>query len=152
MDDFDKKLYHDLNLEIEVPKEFTNIIKESLNNDKIKKKVSHYSLTKIISVACASLVLTAGIAYASTEIVKNIWKEPEKVVSNNNIITAEEKAECITKEKATAKANEIFKKFGYSNEKIKSTTLEKSSYKTIDWRFETESEISLAFCVICESV
>lgn len=145
MDDFDKKLYHDLNLEIEVPKEFTNIIKESLNNDKIKNKVSHYSLTKIISVACASLVLTAGIAYASTEIVKNIWKEPEKVFSNNNIITAEEKAECITKEEATTKANEILKKIGYNNEKIKSATLEKSSYKAIDWRFETESEISLSF-------
>ncbi len=145
MNDFDKKLYHDLNLEIEMPKKFTNIIKESLKNDKIKKKVTHYSLAKIVSVACASLVLTAGIAYASSEIVKNIWREPEKVISNNNIITAEEKVGCMTKEEATAKANEIFKKFGYNNEKIETVSLEKKAYKIIDWNFETETGISLSF-------
>ena len=119
MDNFDKKLYHDLNLEVNIPKEFTSIIQESLNNDRLKKKVTHYSLSKIVSIACASLIMTIGIAYAGTEIVKNIWAKPQKTVGfavegTNNLITQEDKASCMTEEEATTKANEILKKIGYN--------------------------------------
>lgn len=151
MDNFDKKLYHDLNLEVNIPKEFTNIIQESLNNDRPKKKVTHYSLAKIVSIACASLIMTIGIAYAGTEIVKNIWAKPQKTVGfavegTNNLLTQEDKASCMTEEEATKKAKEILKNFGYDNEIIKLASLNGTtdSYG-INWHFETENKILLTF-------
>ena len=151
MDNFDKKLYHDLNLGIEIPNEFTNTIKQSLNNDKIKKKVTHYSFVKIVATACACLIMTIGVVYASTEIVKNIWRKPRKTVGfalegSDRLITQEEKTNCMTEEEATNKFRNILTKFGYDNEIIKSANLDGNldSYE-LDWRFKTESGILVGF-------
>ena len=74
MDDLEKKLYMDLNTNMEIPTEFKDIIRKSLNEAKAKKKVEHYKLSKIIVTACASLLITTGIVCAGTVISKNIWK------------------------------------------------------------------------------
>ena len=82
MDELDKKLYHDLSLEVEIPNKCKSVIKESLNDNKINRKKKHYSLAKIAVATCASFVLTAGIVYAGTAIVNKIWKQPEKILIN----------------------------------------------------------------------
>lgn len=65
MDELDKKLFNDLNLETEVPKKCEIIINEALN-----KKGKHFSLPKLIPTACAIILITTGIVYAKE--IKNL--------------------------------------------------------------------------------
>ena len=60
MDELDKKLYHDLSLEIEIPNKCKSVIKESLNYDNINRKKKHYSLFKIAITSCVTFILTFG--------------------------------------------------------------------------------------------
>ena len=146
MDELDKKLYHDLSLEVEIPNKCKSVIKESLNDNKINRKKKHYSLAKIVVATCASFVLTAGIVYAGTAIVNKIWKQPEKVVGfysdeNTNQITEEEKASVMSEQEAIEKAKELLKKFGHEGEKIKLIQLDNNpnNYE-LEWYIQTDSD------------
>ena len=166
MDELDKKLYNDLNLEIEVPGKLKKIIKEELQKE--RKKETHYSFSKIVITACVSLLVTTGIVYAGTVLTNNIWKEPEKVIGfyseenkNQNIITESERARAMSKTEAESKAKELLKKFGHSNETIKLIELDSNpnNYELI-WHIETnnksiiefEAEKGKSFSVFFESV
>lgn len=143
MDDIEKKLYHDLNLEIEIPAKCEEIIRGALYRRK-----KHYSWMKIATAACASLLITAGVVYAGTKVIETIWKEPTKVVgyATEQDITEEEKSEIMTKDEAIKKAEIILKNFGYKDENIKLIELEKYGYSSgIIWRVETYNNISLEF-------
>lgn len=141
MNEIEKKLYHDLKADIEIPVKYENAIKEGLNNKK-----RHYSLAKILSTACAGLLITTGIVCATTNIYDKIWKEPKKIVgySIENSITEDELKGTISEIEARKKAEEILRKFGYNSEKIKSINLEKNN-DSLDWYIETENQISLYF-------
>lgn len=146
MDELDKKLYHDLSLEVEIPNKCKSVIKESLNDNKINRKKKHYSLAKIVVATCASFVLTAGIVYAGTAIVNKIWKQPEKVVGfysdeNTNQITDEEKASVMSEKEARKKAKDLLKKFGHEGEKIKLIQLDNNpnNYE-LEWYIQTDSD------------
>ncbi|MCI9039220.1 MAG: hypothetical protein HFJ29_05055 [Clostridia bacterium] len=166
MDELDKKLYNDLNLEIEVPGKLKKIIKEELQKE--RKKETHYSFSKIVITACVSLLVTTGIVYAGTVLTNNIWKEPEKVIGfyseenkNQNTITESERARAMSKTEAESKAKELLKKFGHSNETIKLIELDSNpnNYELI-WHIETnnksiiefEAEKGKSFSVFFESV
>lgn len=125
MDELDKKLYHDLSLEPEIPIQCENIIKEALN-----KKVHYHSLTRIIITACATFLVTAGIVYAGATISNKIWKEPEKVVgfdSNENTITSEQLEGVMSEEEAKQKVNDLLDSFNSTYKNIKSIKLENNS-------------------------
>lgn len=141
MDDIEKKLYHDLNLKVEIPEECEKVIRETL-----KKRKQHYSWLKIVTTACASLLITAGVVYAGTKVIETIWEKPEKVVGQvlEESISIEEKQDLITENEAKERAQKLLKKFGYENEKIVSIELEKSviNYK-INWNIKTTNDIEL---------
>lgn len=144
MDNLDKMLYCELKRE-EAPSEFRSIIQNSLKDNNAKKKIKQYSLVKVLTTACASLLLTTGMVYAGTTIIEKIWKQPEKIVGfyseeNTDKITEEEKASVMTEEEARKKVKEILKKFGHEGEKIKTLQLENnpSDYELI-WRAEIEN-------------
>lgn len=123
MDDIEQKLYHDLNLKIEIPEKCEKAIKEGLY-----KKKKHYSWMKIITTACASLMLTAGVVFAGTKVVEKIFKEPEKVVGfysdeNNNEGVTTENNNIMTEEEAKEKMKEILTRFGKEIEPIKEIEL-----------------------------
>ena len=144
MDEIEEKLYHDLNLETNIPSKCEVIIKEGLN-----KKKKHYSLIKILTTACASLLITAGMVYASTTIIEKIWKQPEKVVGfyseeNTNEITEEEKASAMSEQEAIEKAKELLKKFGHEGEKIILAEFEKNDNNLV-WYIKTDNETSIRF-------
>ena len=156
MDRLDKMLYSELKRE-EAPSEFKSIIKNSLNDNKVKKGTKHYSLIKIVTTACASLLITAGIVYASTTVIEKIWKQPEKTVNffsenNTNTVTEEEKKSAMSETEAKEYAKKLLKKFGYENEKIESVEL---NNKTIDfevtWKVKTKNGISISFNAIGEN-
>ena len=143
MDDIEKRLYHDLNLKMEIPEKCEEVIKEAF-----RKKKKHYSWRKIAITACASLIITAGVVYAGVRVAKTIWEEPEKVigyVSEENI-SQSEKSNLMSEKDARERAKDILNKFGYDEETIKTIKLEKSTinYK-ISWKVETNNNILLEF-------
>ena len=127
MDEFDKRLYNALGADIPVPSKLEKVIKESLTDDNLNKKIKHYSIQKIGIAACTTIIATAGIVYAGTTISNYIWKQPEKTTgfySNNaQNITNEERASAISKAKVIERTNELLRKFGYENKKITSMEL-----------------------------
>lgn len=148
MDQLDKRLYNDLNIQMEIPNELDAIIRNGLN----KKKTHHSNLKKvasflIISFATSGIVLAASIAYENYE--KNIWKAPQKVTGGNaenndnqNVI----KQNLMSEDEARKKGQEILELFGYKNDKIKKIELGSSSdnYDLI-WNIETEQNILIDF-------
>lgn len=143
MDEIDKKLYNDLNLKMEIPEKLDNVIKEGLKN-----KTSYHLSFKIATIACSIIMTTVGIAYAGTIIYEKIWREPQKVVGNaeKNTITKEEKENVMSEEEARKKVEEILKKFGYEDEKIKSIELQNNieDYE-LNWYIQTENNIHVSF-------
>lgn len=149
MDELDKKLYYTFNKDEEIPKEFPKVIQEALKNCKANKKHSYYSIARIITTACASLLITTGIVYAGATISNYIWKQPEKTVgfydeNNKGTITKEEQESAISEDEAIEKSKNLLEKFGYINEKIKSSELINNSqdYNLI-WKIETYNGISI---------
>lgn len=147
MDKLDKMLYCELKRE-EAPSEFRSVIQNCLKDKNLNNKTKHYSLIKIVTASCASLLLTAGIVYAGTATIEKIWKQPKKIVGyvEENIITEEERKNAMSEKEAKKKAKEILKKFGYEGEKIISAELEKYAVDDqLKWNIETDNKISISF-------
>ena len=142
MDNIEKKLYQDLNEDITIPEKCEEVIRESL-----KTKRKHYSLIKVVSTACASLMITAGVVYAGTKVAETIWKKPERVVGDlESSITEEEMKGIMSENEAKSKAENLLKKFDYNEEKIETIKLEKDTFDSeISWIAETNSNISITF-------
>lgn len=148
MDQLDKKLFNDLNLQIDIPDELDMVIKNGLNKKKthgsILKKVASFL---IIAFATSGIVFAASVAYENYE--KNIWKTPQKVTgqnANSNDNQNITKQNTMSEEEARKKGKEILDKFGYGNDKIKTIKLEGSpdSYD-LKWYIETEQKICIDF-------
>lgn len=148
MDKLDQKLYNDLSMQMETPDKLDTIIKNGLN-----QKNSHGSILKkiasflIIIFATSGIVFAAGVAYENYE--KNIWKTPQKVTgenAQNNDNQNETKQNTMSEEEARKKGQEIFEKFGYGNDKIKTIKLEGSPDNyDLKWYIETEQKILIDF-------
>lgn len=144
MDQLDKKLYNDLNTQIEIPEKLDTIIKNGLN-----KKKSPYSFLKLIASVCIITFITSGVVLAGGKAVEKIWKEPQRVTmddtenSDNESMTKEN---IMSEEEARKKGKEILEKFGYKNDKIKTIKLinNSESYDLI-WFIKTEQNISISF-------
>ena len=145
MDNLDKKIYQEINTNIEIPIMLETKIKEGLNNNKIENKKSYKSWSKIATTACATVIMTAGIVYAGTAIYEKIWKEPTETIGIvNGNITEEDLKGTMSEKEAKKQAEEIFNKFGYITEKIKTIELEKDG-DSIVWHIETNNKLSVSF-------
>lgn len=161
MNDIEKKLFHDLGEEKEVPTKVRTVIKESIESVKVKKK--KYSFLKIALTTCACLILAIGIVYAGTKTYSIIKKAPEKVAeiekneekthSIYNHIEEKKKdteniiqSNIITEEDAIKKAKNILEEYGFKNEKIKTIEFENNIESDIAlWKVKTESNIYIEF-------
>ena len=118
MDQLDKKLYRDLNIDIEIPDELDAIIKNGLN-----RKKKHVLLFRKVASFFIITFITSGIVFAGSVVYeKNIWKEPQKVVVGSAEHTDnqnESKQNIMSEDEARKKANEILEKFEYKDENIK---------------------------------
>lgn len=148
MDKLDKKLYNDLNIQISIPDELDTIIKNGLN-----KKKTHHSILKkvasflIIAFATTGIVFAAGVAYENYD--KNIWKTPQKVTGENADDSDNQnvaKQNTLSEDEARKKSQEILKKFGHENDKIKTIKLEGNPENyDLTWYIETEQNILIDF-------
>lgn len=141
MDELDKKLYLDLNSDIEIPSKLDFIIK-----DCFKQRKKQHSFFKVIISTCAGLIITMGIAYAGTTISNYIFKQPEKVVGGNqNTVTQEEKQSVISETEARKKSAQILNKFGYQDSKIETIELvNNSSNYELHWYIKTNNDITIS--------
>ena len=141
--DIEKKIYHDIRLGVEVPDEFKKVIRGD-----ICKNEKNYSLVRMLTITCASLLITAGIVYAGSVIYEKIWREPEKLVGYTNIynenITEKDLESIMIEEEAIERVESILERTGYGEGKIKSMELEKFGER-IDWNIETDNKISISF-------
>ncbi len=81
-DEVDKRLYKDLQEDIQIPDRYKEVIEECLNNDLEYEKKHSYKLAKIIATVFASLILSIGIVYA----VNEAKGELEYIVIGNKIV------------------------------------------------------------------
>lgn len=142
MDELDKRLCNDLSTEIPVPDKCEKVIRESLYNKEKIRKQHFYAITKIITTACASLLLSTGVVFAGYKIYEKIWKEPEKLTGfytdDGGIITEQEKDKAMSEEEVKKIAMEKLEIFGHKDEKIEKINLQNSSDNTgLTWRIDT---------------
>lgn len=168
MDDIERKLFHDLGKETEIPNKVRTVIEESIKDTKINKK--KYSFIKVTLTTCACLIIAIGIVYAGDKTYNLIWKEPKKepekvaeVVENEDVIGKKEPEgindeeeqkkdgnfilnNIVSEEEAKERARKILEEYGFEDEKIKSIELENNiqNNKTI-WKVETENNIFIEF-------
>lgn len=149
MDELDKKLYHDMHIDVPIPDKCRTIIKESLYNEEKVKRVHYRSLTRIVLTVIISLLATTGIVYAGTKVYEKIFTNPEKVVGfyaedNSEKYLNQIKDSTISKENALNEINKLLKKFNHENEKIE--TIEPFSnsenYQLI-WEAKTDKNNSI---------
>ncbi len=149
MDELDKKLYHDMHIDVPIPDKCKIIIKESIYNEEKIKRVYYRSLTRIALTIFMTLLLTTGIVYASTKVYEKIFTNPEKVVGFYSDDNSEKYLNQITdstisKETALNEMSKLLKKFSHENEKIETIELFNNSenYQLI-WEAKTNKNNSI---------
>ena len=149
MDELDKKLYHDMHIDVPIPDKCKIIIKESLYNEEKIKRVYYRSLTRIALTIFMTLLLTTGIVYASTKVYEKIFTNPEKVVgfysdNNSEKNLNQIKDTTISRETALNEMSKLLKKFSHENEKIETIELFNNSenYQLI-WEAKTNKNNSI---------
>ena len=149
MDELDKKLYHDMHIDVPIPDKCKITIKESLYNEEKIKRVYYRSLTRIALTIFMTLLLTTGIVYASTKVYEKIFTNPEKVVGFYSDNNSEKYLNQITdntmsKETALNEMSKLLKKFSHENEKIETIELFNNSenYQLI-WEAKTNKNNSI---------
>ena len=145
MDHLDKKLFNDMNTQIEIPDEIDTIIKNGLN-----KKRTQYSILKKVASFFIITFITSGMVFAGSIVYeKNIWKEPQKVIggaTEENVSPNTPKENTISQEDARERGKEILEKFGYMNDEIKTITLQDNPANyNLNWNIETEQNILINF-------
>lgn len=97
----------------------------NLETEELKK--TKRNLSKLVATFILTIGTTAGLVYAGNAVYEKIWKEPTSYQITQGI-TEEEKAQCISEQKAEKIGNEYLKKVGFSDETIQNIVLEK------DWK------------------
>jgi len=77
MDKIDNYMKNTIKNNFETPISYNNMILNSLNNKKAKKKYKCQKFIQILSTACAAVFVTCSITYAGFSVYEKIWKQPE---------------------------------------------------------------------------
>lgn len=125
MDNLDLFITNIVNKKISTPYKYQNAIRTAM---KTKNKL-RIKIIKTLSAACTGIILTTGIAFASYVTYEKIWKEPW----NYNLseekpseISKTEKENILSEDEISQKAQNILKKLGYTDKKIRRIDLNRS--------------------------
>ena len=149
MDEIDKYIKKIVTKKIEEPPSFEKAIREALYSEKFYKRMRKRKIIKTISTACATVVLTSGVAVGGFIAYEKVWKEPKQYTYEelkNTIaqseVPEEEKANLITEEEAKNKALEIVNNLGYENQEIAKIELNQNKEEYIEktyYKIETQN-------------
>ena len=149
MDEIDKYIKKIVTKKIEEPPSFEKAIREALYSEKFYKRMRKRKIIKTISTACATVVLTSGVAVGGFIAYEKVWKEPKQYTYEelkNTIaqseVPEEEKTNLITEEEAKNKALEIVNNLGYENQEIAKIELNQNKEEYIEktyYKIETQN-------------
>ena len=149
MDEIDKYIKKIVTKKIEEPPSFEKAIREALYSEKFYKRMRKRKIIKTISTACATIVLTSGVAVGGFIAYEKVWKEPKQYTYEelkNTIaqseVPEEEKANLISEDDAKNKALEIVNNLGYENQEITKIELNQNKEEYIEktyYKIETQN-------------
>ena len=131
MDQLDKYIQDIVSQKITEPDDLEEIMLNAIHTAKGKKRIRRYKITRAIITSVTTIIITTGVGVAGFIAYDKIWKNPEKytyeeiqetIAEGNNVGEVEN---LITEETAKQNATTIMNNLGYSNETIKSITLQK---------------------------
>ena len=128
MDKLDQKIKNIVSKNLTEPIDFEQKIRRSLD-DESKEKFKGLNFMRALCTACAGIVLSTGIVFASYTAYEKIWKKPREYnvdVEKLAIISEEEKENAVSEEDIKQKAINILEIFGYPNEEIKIADLNRN--------------------------
>lgn len=141
-DDIDKYIEDIVNKKISEPEGFEKAIREALYSDKFNKKLRKRQIIRTISTACATVILTSGVAIGGFIVYEKVWKEPKQYTYEelkNTIadteVSDEEKKDLISEEQAKQTALEIAKNLGYENEVVESIELKQNKIEEYEEKY-----------------
>lgn len=150
MDEIDKYIKKIVTKKIEEPPSFEKAIREALYSEKFYKRMRKRKIIKTISTACATIVLTSGVAVGGFIAYEKVWKEPKQYTYEelkNTIaqseVPEEEKANLISEDDAKNKALEIVNNLGYENQEITKIELNQNKEEYINeiyYKIETSDK------------
>ena len=120
-----------------------NSIFTSINN-KINRKVDIMKniLIKNVAIISGIIIACSGVVFASSKIIENIWKNPEKVNPNYEI-TDETRKKNITIDEAKEIAINKLEEVGFNSNIIKQEERKDYNNDNIDYLFTTEAEYEI---------
>lgn len=155
-DDIDKYIENIVNKKISEPEGFEKAIREALYSDKFNKKLRKRQIIRTISTACATVILTSGVAIGGYIVYEKVWKEPKqytyeelKSTIADTEVSDEEKKDLISEEQAKQTALEIAKNLGYENEVVESIELKQNKREEYEEKYyeitatDSQDKISL---------
>ena len=128
MDKLDQKIKNIVSQNLTEPIDFEQKIRRSLD-DESKEKFKGLNFIRALGTACAVIVLSTGIVFASYTAYEKIWKKPREYnvdVEKPAIISEEEKENAVSEEDIKQKAINSLEIFGYPNEEIKIADLNRN--------------------------
>ena len=141
-DDIDKYIENIVNKKISEPEGFEKAIREALYSDKFNKKLRKRQIIRTISTACATVILTSGVAIGGYIVYEKVWKEPKqytyeelKSTIADTEVSDEEKKDLISEEQAKQTALEIAKNLGYENEVVESIELKQNKREEYEEKY-----------------
>lgn len=137
-DEIDKYIEKAVTQKIEVPESFEKAMREALYSERFYKRLRKRKMIRAISTACATVILTSGVAVGGFIAYEKIWKEPKQYTYEefkntiaNSDVPDEDKESLISEEEAKKNALEIVNNLGYVGEEIESIELDKNNEEII---------------------
>lgn len=131
------------------------ISKMKEENDVVMENKTNKFLKTIIT-ALTTLAVGTGVVFASTIVYENVWKEPKKYNSYNDLIedirqtqgsqeiTSDDKEKAVNMEEAIVEANKFLNNFGYQNQEFVKKELKKNYIHGAElaYYFSTDNDLN----------
>ena len=137
-DEIDKRIEEAITQKVEVTESFERAMREAMFSEKFYKRLRKRKIIRTVTTACASVILTSGVAIGGFIAYEKIWKEPrqytyqelENTIAKSDV-SEEEKESLISEDEAKKNALEILENLGYEGEEVKKIELDKNSEELI---------------------
>lgn len=98
---------------------------------------------KAIITASIGIMLSAGVAFAGSKVIENIWKTPEKIENVTHEVTEESKKKNVTEEEAKEIAIKKLQETGFNANIVKTDHIKEVDSNKIQYRFFTEDNFEI---------
>ena len=99
---------------------------------------------KNLGIAVCTLIVLTGGVFATSKVIKNIWKTPKKIENVTEQITEESKKENITEDQAKEIAIQKLEQIGFNTNIINTNHYKEIDSNTIIYRFHTEDNYEIS--------